>query len=282
MLSLKHLRYALAVEDTLHFYQAARQCAVSQSTLSAAINTLERNIGLQLFERDNKKVLVTPVGREFLARARPLLLQAIDLEQFAHLQSEQMPLQMHIGVIPTIAPYLLPLVLPALREAMPDARLYIREGQTADVLRRVNNGELDAAIIALPYATPGLLCFEFWQENFLWLGRGDVVTADRDISLDDLPIDELLLLEEGHCFKDHVLAVCGSAGLRQGPFAGSSLQTIVQMVAGGIGQTLIPELAREQLLAASPELQTRTLAASGPHRRLAFAVRPAYSGVAMI
>lgn len=282
MLSLKQLRYALAVEDTLHFYRAAERCAVSQSTLSAAISNLEQQLGVQLFERDTKKVLVTTAGREILARARPLLLQSIDLEQFARSFSQELPQQLRAGVIPTVAPYLLPRVLPALRREFADFRFYIKEGQTQALLQQLRNGELDVAIIALPFDIDGLLAFEFWQESFLWLGRDSDANGRQHIAVDSLRPGELLLLEEGHCFKDHVLSLCGSRAVLQGQFAGSSLQTVVQMVAGGIGQTLIPALAREQLLQACPELVSLPLDVHGPHRQLAFVVRPAFSEVAMV
>lgn len=166
MISLKQLQYALAVEKTLHFKKASELCHVSQSALSTALSELENQLGLQIFERNNKKVLVTPVGAEVLRRAKTIML---DIEELNHLgDSQKAPLSfpMTVGVIPTIAPYLLPKIFPALQREYPQTKINIVEDQSAVLVDMVLSGQIDTAILALPYPCTGLLTLEFWQEDF--------------------------------------------------------------------------------------------------------------------
>jgi len=281
MISLKQLVYALAVEDNLHFKKAADQCAVSQSALSTAITEMEKQIGTQIFERDNKMVLVTPFGKQFLERARAIKLQMDDLTKLAQIQQTPLSYPMSLGVIPTIGPYLLPKVLPAVRAGYPDFQLRIVEEQSHVLVERVRNGELDTAILALPYHLEGLLAFEFWQEDFYWVTHAsDVHAQQKKITSDELKEARLMLLKEGHCLKDHALAACHlQSSETDDSLAGTSLNTLIQMVAGKMGSTLVPQMALDQLLFGSTELKAVPLSEKGPHRRIAFITRPNYIGV---
>ena len=284
MISLKQLTYALAVKDTLHFKNAAERCFVSQSTLSSAITELETQLGVQLFERDNKKVLVTSFGEQILARAQSVLTQVQDIEQLAKSHLTPLSQPMTLGVIPTIGPYLLPTVLPALRAQYPSFELGIIEEQSAELVRQVKAGLLDTAIIALPYNLDGLLSFEFWQEDFYAISHKDTAIAQfKTIDHTQLLDSSLLLLKEGHCLTDHALSVCDlTRPQHSNGLAGTSLFTLVQMVAGKMGATLIPEMAKTSVLAGNPELRAMHVDEPGPHRRIAFIVRPNFAGLANI
>jgi LysR family hydrogen peroxide-inducible transcriptional activator len=284
MISLKQIHYALAVEKHLHFKNAAEACHVSQSALSTAITELEKHLGFQVFERDNKKVLVTPTGRQFLERAALIGQQVDDLEHLALTQKQPLSYPMTLGVIPTIGPYLLPRVLPELRQEYPHFPLRLIEETSAVLVDMVRKGDIDSAILALPYALDGLLSFEFWQEDFYWIThRDDAHAGQTEITSDKLNASQLMLLKEGHCLKDHALAACrlqAPESLRA--FGSTSLHTLVQMVAGKMGSTLVPEMALETLVNPSDELKAVHLNEPGPHRRIAFVVRPNYTGMASI
>lgn len=284
MITIRQLQYALAVAQTLHFKKASELCSVSQSALSTAITELERQLGVQIFERDNKKVMITPLGQQVLDRARRIFLQVEDLYQFGNAQQQPLSYPMTMGVIPTIGPYLLPKVLPAVRRDYPDFALRIEEEQSHVLVDRVRQGDIDTAILALPYALDGLLAFEFWAEDFLWVVHsGDPLAREDAVSSEQLRNASLMLLKDGHCLKEHALAAChlGRESL-DNSFASTSLHTLVQMAAGRLGSTLVPRLALDQLLSGTPELRAVPLQEPGPHRRLAFIVRPNYAGVRSI
>lgn len=281
MISLKQLTYALAVDQTRHFKKAAEQCAVSQSALSTAIAELEKQLGGQIFERDNKRVMVTPLGAKVLQKARSIKLEVDELYLLARSHSAPLNYPMTIGVIPTIGPYLLPKVLPAVRERYPNFALTIVEEQSHMLVEKVRNGDIDCAVLALPYAVDGLHSFEFWQENF-WVvtHRSDALAEHRSIDSNDLHNGHLLLLKEGHCLRDHALSACKlQANDSHHSLAGTSLYTLIQMVAGQMGITLVPHMAIDQSLTNNPELRLIPLAEPGPHRNIAFITRLNYAGV---
>ena len=281
MISLKQLNYALAVQHTRHFKQAAERCYVSQSTLSSAIAEMESQLGVQIFERDNKKVLITPLGEQILARAQDVINQVQDIEQLAKSRSEPFSQPMKLGVIPTIGPYLLPKVLPALRRQYPDFELSLVENQSAELVDKVRRGLLDTAIIALPYDTEGLLTFSFWEEDFYAICHQDLPLARvENIDKTTLQDTSLLLLDEGHCLTDHALSVCNMPRPTQDKgVAGTSLFTLVQMVAGKMGTTLVPKMALTSFIPNNPELKAMHLDEPGPHRTIAFIIRPNYAGI---
>ena len=280
MISLKQIHYALAVEKTLHFKKAAEACNISQSALSTALSEMEKQLGFQVFERDNRKVLVTPLGRQLLDRARAVEVQMEDLQRLADAQKEPLSTPLSIGVIPTIGPYLLPRILPALEHSYPRLKLSIVEDQTAEILDLLRRGALDTVIIALPYACDDLLTFSFWQEDLLWVTHRDCNRAKLDsVSVEDLQQEKLMLLKDGHCLTEHALAACKLENLSNHSFSATSLATLIQLVAGKIGSTLVPEIALEQLVDANEALVAVPLSEPGPHRELALAVRPNYPSI---
>lgn len=280
MISLKQIRYALAVERTLHFKKAAESCTVSQSALSTALAEMEKQLGFQLFERNNKQVLVTPLGKQALQKAQEIKLLADDLARIGEAQGEPLNTTMSIGIIPTICPYLLPLVLPSLQSEFPALQLHIAEEQSHDLVDKVRTGELDAGILALPYDCEGLLTFKFWAEEFFWVTHADDALADRpQLSNEELDPHRLMLLKEGHCLKDHALAVCHLSKISEHHLSATSLNTLVQLVANGLGTTLIPEMAVPQLVDENTKIAKVPLAEPGPHREIAFIVRPNYPSI---
>jgi LysR family transcriptional regulator, hydrogen peroxide-inducible genes activator len=283
MISLKQVHYALAVERHLHFRRAAEECNISQSALSTALSEMEKQLGFQIFERDNRKVLVTPLGQEVLARARSIALQMRDLTKLADSQRDPLSTPMALGVIPTIGPYLLPRVLPAIQDRYPHLQLDILEDQSAEVLDRLRRGALDAAIIALPYDCDGLLTFPFWQEDLLWIVHARDDNANVPIAtIDDLARTHLMLLKDGHCLTEHAISACKLENISTHSFSATSLSTLIQLVAGKMGSTLVPEIALEQLVNSNLQLASIPLEEPGPHRQLAVAIRPNYPGTANV
>lgn len=276
MISLKQLTYALAVEKTLHFKKASEACAISQSALSTALTELEKQLGFQIFERDNKKVLITPLGKQFLEKAQKIKLDVDDLYQMANANKEPLSYPMSVGVIPTIGPYLLPKVLPALKQEFPKLELTLIEEQSHVLVDMVRKGEIDTAILALPYACDGLLTFEFWQEDFYWVTDiDDPLGKHTQISSDEIQQRKLMLLKDGHCLKDHALSACQLSNQSSFVnFNSTSLTTLIQMVVGKMGTTLVPQMALDQLVGVDMPIQVAHLKDPGPHRRIAFIARP--------
>jgi len=278
MISLKQLHYALAVEKTLHFKKAAEACNVSQSALSTAITELEKQLGIVVFERNNKQVLLTSKGRLILGKAKQIKQELDELMFIAHADNSPLSSPITLGVIPTIGPYLLPKVLPAVRLEYPDFHLEIIEEQSNVLVDKVRNGEIDLAVLALPYAIDGLMSMNFWQEDFfLVTHRDDYPSEVKEITSEELAIEKLMLLKDGHCLKEHALAACSFKDKKQNTaFNSTSLHTLVQMVAGKIGTTLVPQMALDQLIHNESELKAIHLNEPGPHRTLALVFRPNY------
>ncbi len=280
MISLKQIQYALAVEQTLHFKKAAERCSISQSALSTALSEMEKQLGFQIFERNNKQVLITPLGKLALEKAHQIKVQMDDLKRLQESQLEPLHTTLSLGMIPTICPYLLPVVLPSLKTEYPALQLQIMEEQSGVLVERVRNGDLDAAILALPFNCEGLLTFSFWAEDFYWITHADDVLALRtQLNSDELDTERLMLLKEGHCLKDHALAVCHLSAIAAHHLSATSLNTLVQLVANGMGNTLIPAMAVPQLVDNNPRIAKVPLAEPGPHREIAFIVRPNYPSI---
>lgn len=281
MITLRQLEFALAVAKHRHFKRAAEECNISQSALSLGIAELEKQLDTQIFERNNKQVLITPIGEELLERTKRIFLEINDLTVLA--QGHQTPLAypMTIGIIPTIAPFLLPKVLPTLSKQYPDFQLNIVEKQTERLIEQVRYGHIDTAIIALPYPIDGLHTFEFWQEDFYAVfGKDDPHAKRGSISSAELSESNLLLLGEGHCLTDQVLSVC-SLGRKHlnSSFYDASLNTLIQMSLAGMGVTLVPQMALYQLNTGSPNVHAVPISEPSPHRRLAFISRLNYARV---
>ena len=243
--SMKQLQYLVALADTQHFGRAAQRCYIAQSTLSAGIRDLESVLGIAIAERSNRHVLITRVGVQIAERARALLRDAEEVMEMARAGRSPMTGEMRLGVIPTIGPFLLPRVLPVLRDRFPDLTIYLREEQTAPLLARLEEGELDVALIALPYETEDLSIDVILKDEFLFAcHRTHALACTDEVSLEALAGEQLMLLAEGHCLRGHTLDACGVGDTKaRAQFEASSLHTLVQMVAAGIGVTLIPRLA---------------------------------------
>lgn len=278
MISLKQLHYALAIEKTLHFKKAAEACNVSQSALSTAINALEKQLGTTIFERNNKQVLVTNNGRLILDKAKKVKLELDELLQISQINKQPFASSMTIGVIPTIGPYLLPKVLPEVRKQYPSFKLKVLEEQSHVLVDMVRTGNIDAAILALPYPIEGLMSFDFWQEDFYWVCHKDECPEKlQEITSDELEIEKLMLLKDGHCLKEHALIACQLQNKKQdSDFDSASLHTLIQMVAGKLGTTLVPQMALDQLIYNESEIRAVHLNEPGPHRTIALVIRPNY------
>jgi LysR family hydrogen peroxide-inducible transcriptional activator len=273
--TFRQLRYLQALHEQGHFGRAAEICNVTQSTLSAGLAELETLLGVQLVERSKRHVLFTKLGEEVARRGAALLLDAEAVVALVRSATEPLTGPLRLGVIPTIAPYLLPrLVLPCKRQ-FPKLRLYLQEEQTARLVEHLLDGRLDAGLLALPYPTAGLALAEIGDDPFLLACPAEHPLAAKDrVSAADLVAGELLLLEDGHCLRDHVLAVCHLPPThRQDEIRGTSLPTVIQMVAAGLGVTLLPRLAVEAGAALGLGLVTRPLADTPNGRRLALAWR---------
>lgn len=244
MISLKQLRYFDAVAREKHFGRAAEQCAVTQPALSMQIQDLEEQLGTQLLERGRRGVMLTASGRKIAERAAKVLTDVRDIVDFARHQGDVPSGRLHLGVIPSIAPYILPPLLPVLREQYPDLDLHLRETQTQHLVRELLDGQLDLLLLGLPVDDPRIETTALFNDRFLLAtSKSHPITASLRATPEMLEQDRLLLLEEGHCMRDQALAVCDLQRVGNLDTSGSSsLSTIVQMVANGLGITLLPEL----------------------------------------
>ena len=278
MITVKQIHYALMVEKKLHFKKAADACYISPSTLSNAISEMESQLGFQVFERTNKKVIVTNIGRIFLIKAKDIKSGIDEINQLSDSQNKPLTLPITLGIIPTIGPYFIPLVLPTLQKKFPNLKLKIIEAQSSALVEKVNNGEIDMAILAMPYKVDGLLSFKFWEENFYYVTNINNYRKDK-IKAKDIDISNLMLLDDGHCLKSHVLAACKIETNKQYAMEASSLSTLTQLVAGGMGSTLVPHMAIDQLVSKNSLIDKALLDEPGPHRELAIVIRPSYSSI---
>ncbi len=260
--SLRQLRYLAALAENRHFGRAAEACHVSQSTLSAGIQELEQRLGGALVERSKRNVRLTPLGEQVAERARALLAEAEALVALGR-AAEPLGGPLRLGVIPTISPYLLPRLLPALRRKHAKLRLYLTEDLTARIVERLNEGNLDLLLLALPYDLPGLETMTLFDDPFLFAARRDHPLAQGDeapLPPTRLEHEPLLLLEDGHCLRDQALAACRLGERRRQPFAATSLPTLIQMVDNGIGSTLLPRMAVASGALKGTAIATRPLA----------------------
>ncbi len=276
--SIRQLQYFVAVVELRHFGQAAERCFVTQSTLSAGIQELESLLGAQLLERNKRKVMPTPLGLALADKARQIIEMTTDLVQQAQGEKGALAGTLRLGVIPTIGPFLLPRVLPDIRQHYPALKLQLIEDQTTRLIERLNNGRIDSAILALPY---GLGDFEFeifWQEIFyVAFPPEHQLSHGGSISSAELPSDEIMLLEEGQCMRDHALSACHPHDKHhKATLQGTSLYTMIEMVAGGQGITFIPEMAVDSALVQQSYISLRPLKEKGPHREIALMWRPTY------
>ena len=273
--TLKQLQYLVALRDHGHFGRAADACFVTQSTLSAGIRELESLIGIILVERTRRVVRFTPLGLRIADKGQRVLREAEELADMARAAGKPLAGELRMGVIPTIAPFFLPRALPRLREEWPDLRLYLREETTGAACDSLHRGHVDCVLLALPYHCGDVEVADLFEDRlFVAFPEGD--PRDPPPRISPAAIDEarLLLLEDGHCLKDHALAACNRPELRaEAAMIGTSLHTLVQMVDNGLGLTLLPEMALEAGILDNTRVVARPLDAERPARRIALAWR---------
>jgi len=275
-LTLRQLEYVVAVADVLGFRKAAERCHVSQPALSAQIQQLEDVLGVKLFERDKRRVLLTQAGEELVSRARRVLTEAGDILSAASRLSDPFAGPLQLGVIPTVAPYVLPEVIPAVTKQYPRMRLRLREEKTELLVRGLEEGRLDAALVALDPELGDVEQAVIAEDAFVVaLPPGHPLAKKKQVQLRDLDAENVLLLEDGHCFRSQALALCTRVGAREVDFRATSLTTLAQMVMSGEGSiTLLPAIS-VPLENRFGQLEVRSLAPS-PSRILALVWRPGY------
>lgn len=271
-MTFAQLRYLVALDEHRHFGEAATACHVSQPTLSMQLRKLEDELGVQLFDRSHQPVVPTAVGERFLEQARKVLAGRDHLQTIAAEAQDRVTGTLRLGMLPTLSPYLLPLVLPALEEAYPEVTLALREWPTAEVLDALRTDRLDAALIATDEAGPDLYDDVLFTEPFVGYVAPSHRLADRvALTPDDLSVEDLWLLSEGHCFRDQVLQVCGmssAAAPATAQFESGSLETLVHLVQRSGGMTLLPLLATHHMTEAEQGEFVTPFAAPPPTRNV--------------
>jgi len=272
-MNLRDLRYLVAVAEHGHFGRAAEACFVSQPTLSTQIRKLEKELGVELIERTSRQTMLTDAGRQVVERARVILGETDNIRAIARRAQDPESGTLRMGLFPTLAPYLLPHVVPHVHSRFPKLELLLVEEKTEVVLQRLRDGQLDVGVLALPVNDDQLHEEYLFSEDFVL-----ALPADHRLAHDDAPVDvsvladePVLLLEEGHCLREQALSVCQLAGAseRIGGFRATSLETLRQMVAAGVGVTLLPELAVQPPVAVSGEVRLRRFTEPVPRREIA-------------
>ncbi|MGH2341264.1 LysR substrate-binding domain-containing protein [Segnochrobactraceae bacterium EtOH-i3] len=269
-MTLRELQYLVALATHRNFRRAAEVCLVSQPTLSTQIRKLEEELGVQLFERGPRRVMLTPAGQDAVERARRILSDVDELREAARRSRSTEAGTLRLGVFPTLGPYLLPHVVPRIRARFPGLELLLFEEKSADLLARLSDGSLDAAFLALPVHDSRLHAEFLFEEPFLVALPADHPLASRtEITLDELGQHNLMLLEDGHCLRDQALEVCRLSGAREtSEFRATSLETLRQMVAAGVGVTLLPVLATRNRAPGSEHIRLLPFRDANPSRRI--------------
>ena len=271
--TLRQLQYLKLLADHGSFSRAAEAAHVTQPTLSAGVQELERTLGAPVVDRARSGVILTPVGEEAVRRGNEILAQTEDLVQAAKSAGQPLAGRFRLGVIPTVAPFLLPKALPILRTRFPKLRLFLREDLTGRLIAALKSGALDAALIALPYDTAGLETARVADDELLAAlpANHPLLAGGGAIAPEGLEGDDLILLEDGHCLRDHVLSACGLEPPKpsaEGGFAATSLPTLVQMVGSGLGVSFLPAMAVEAGLAEHAPVTIRHLASTHSNREI--------------
>jgi len=259
--TIKQLRYFVALTETEHFGRAAETCFVSQSAFSNAIQELESLLEVQLVDRTNRSVTITAMGQQLATQARLCLRDVESLVEMARGQREPLTGELHLGVIPTIAPFLLPAALPKLRRKYPKLELYLHEDQSQRIYDKLMDGDLDVLLLALPYDMRGVEIMPLFQDRFALAYRQGTRRVDPDnYRFSRLDADSILLLEDGHCLRDHALAACKIRNTQKVRRIGaSSILTLVEMVDADLGITFLPELARNSLILKNTRVRMKPL-----------------------
>ena len=273
--TLKQLQYLVALHEHGHFGRAAQSCIVSQSTLSAGLRELESLLGVTLVERTRRVVRFTPLGNRVVAKAHRLLREAEELTELVQSSGQPLAGELRMSVIPTIAPFLLPKILPRLRRERPLLKLFLREEPSAAAVESLHHGRADCVLLALPFATGEVECEPLFDDAlFVAFPKDD--PRDPPASILPATIDEsrLLLLEDGHCLKDHALAACNRPEMRaSATMIGTSLHTLVQMVDNGLGVTMLPAMALDAGILRDTNIVARPLDAANAFRKIALVWR---------
>lgn len=268
-MTLQELRYLVALADCGHFGQAAEACFVSQSTLSTGLKKLEDFLGVVVFDRSLKRVTPTPIGREIVESARRIVDEAARIREVASYAKDPMDRTLHLGVIPTLGPYYLPHVLTQVRSAFPKLRLLLREEMTPHMLEHLADGKLEAGLLALPIDDANLEVAPLFVEPFLAAVPGGHPLAKlKMVNIDELAAAGLMLLEEGHCLRDQALEACHLQGIKSEEIRATSLETLRQMVAMGLGVTLIPTLAGAGINATGEQVVLKPISKPGAARSI--------------
>ena len=273
--TLRQLEFLCAIADHGSFSKAAEACHVTQPTLSAAIKEVEGLLGVQLIERESRGASLTQAGTAAVDRARTILSDTADLVSAARQAGAPLTGPFRLGAIPTIAPFLLPRTLKALRKAHPGLKLYLREDQTERLLEALKARKLDAALIALPWDASGIETMELGDDEFLLVAPTNHTLLQSDaLTSADLVDEDVLLLEDGHCLRDHALSICRLPNQRAGAdVTATSLPTLVHMVAGGLGVSLLPKLAVEAGVTSGADVDLRAFSTPMIGRRIGIAWR---------
>ncbi len=279
-MTLKELRYLVALADQGRFVRAAEACHVGQPTLSTQLRKLEDYLGVTLFERNKHHLLPTSIGEEIIERARKALSVVDQIRELARQGHDPMNGSLRLGVIPTLGPYFVPGLLPTLRESCPRLRLFLREDLTANLLEQLRQGRVDALLLALPIQGENIEVKPLFREPFtVALPSGHALARKKQIGESELAGQLVLLLEEGHCLRDQALAICGSdAWSQREELKGTSLEMLRQMVAAGVGCTLLPALAAAPGVGSvgDGQVQVRPFASPAPARTIGLAWRRRY------
>ncbi|MCP4048092.1 MAG: LysR family transcriptional regulator [Gammaproteobacteria bacterium] len=274
-MNIRALQYFVKLAELKHFSKAADACSVSQPTLSTQVRKLEDELGISLVERAPRKVMLTPIGEDIAHRARHILRDIEHIKDAARRSKDPATGTIKLGIFPTLAPYLLPHVIPVIRRRYPDLRLQLSEEKTDVVLSMLDQGRLDAGLLALPVEEPGMEVEILFDEPFVTAMPSSHPLSDlQSISLKDLEGEELLLLEEGHCLRQHALAVCELSGaVERVDFHATSMETLRQMVASNAGVTLMPVLSVKPPIPSTDNIALRPFKSPVPSRTIALVWR---------
>jgi len=268
--TVKQLQYLVALRRFGHFGKAADACFVTQSTLSAGLRELETLLGLTLVERTRRVVRFTPLGEKIADKAVRVLRETEELAEMARAQGRPLHGELRMGVIPTIAPFLLPTMLPRLREQWPELKLYLREETSAGACEALHRGQLDCVLLALPFGCGEVDSTALFDDRLYVAYPGGEAPLASSIAAADIDENRLLLLEDGHCLKDHALSACNRPELRaNASMMGTSLHTLVQMVDNGLGLTFVPGMAIQAGILSGTGVDARPLRSDHPYRRIA-------------
>ena len=274
-MNFRALQYFVKLAELKHFSKAASACFVSQPTLSTQIAKLEDELGVTLVERAPRQIMLTPIGTDIAHRAKHILRDIEHMKDAARRSKDPQTGNIKLGIFPTLAPYLLPHVIPVICKRYPELRLQLAEEKTEDILNMLDQGRLDAGLLALPVEQNGMEMAVLFEEPFVTAMPSSHPLADKKaVRLEDLEGEELLLLEEGHCLREHALAVCALAGAHERvDFHATSMETLRQMVAANAGVTLMPVLAVKPPIPSTDNIALRPFAAPAPSRTIALVWR---------